>query len=323
MDYNSLNRSEIHGFVPRLARRRHTEAARAGILGLCAYTRYSDMLGRGRKSDLTNIDCVSPLSDLVLTESSRSLPSSSSHSRATTAINSALTHVNGFLKRLKDEFTVERPVECRGEVTCVWFVRGADCSATRREGINDVFGRLLISQHVRSASTIVVCNLTLHLVDLIWLLLRRLSRVILGVQALTSFFQVSNLNERISLVRLLSMVAWCEHTLTGTFTFGRFVGLSALCRSVGDGIGWENPFLTLNLVLGYQDELKLAQSISYNRVLIDKSITQVSNCFSRFEQALIRILGRFSIWYEAPSVCSLSDSRSAALSPAAHFNWDT
>jgi hypothetical protein len=89
---------------------------------------------------------------------------------------------------------------------------------------------LLIPEHVRSVSTLVVCTFALHLVDLIWLLLRRLSLVILGVQALTSFFQVSNLNERMSLVRLLSMVAWCEHTLTGTFTFGRFVGVSALCR---------------------------------------------------------------------------------------------
>jgi len=281
-------RSEVNGIVPRFARRRHTEAACQSIVGFCAYTRYSDLLGRGRKSDLTNIDCVSSLSELVLTESSGTLPSSSSHTRAYTAIGSALPHVNAFLSRLQDELTEDRPVECRGEVSCLWFVRGVDSLTVRRTGINDVFGRLLIPQHVRSVSTLVVCTFTLHLVDMIWLLLRRLSLVILGVQALTAFFQVSNLNERLSLLRLLSMVAWCEHTLTGTFTFGRFVGVSALCRSVGDNIGWENPLKTLNLVIAYQDELKLAQLISYNRILIDKSITQVHNLFSCFDLGTTR-----------------------------------
>jgi hypothetical protein len=183
--------------------------------------------------------------------------------------------VNEFLSRLQEQFREERAIEVRGEVTCVWFVRGSDISDERRADVNHAFTRLLVPHHVRSVSTLVVCQLTLHLVDLIWLLLRRLSLVILASNALTSFFQVSNLDQSISLVRLLSMVAWCEHTLTGTFTFGRFVGVSALCRPAGDMIGWENPLKALDVVLNYHDELKLAQLVSYNRILIDKSAIQV------------------------------------------------
>jgi len=178
--------------------------------------------------------------------------------------------------RLQSAIRDDRAIEVRGEVTCLWFVRGSDRSNERRDEVNDVFMRLLIPQHVRSVSALVVRNLTLHLVDLIWLILRRLSLIILGVQSLTSFFQVSDFSQSISLVRLLSMVAWCEHTLTGTFTFGRFVGVSALCRPTGDRVGWENPLLALESILAYSDELKLAQLISYNRVLLDHSHGQVS-----------------------------------------------
>ena len=236
------------------------------------------MLGRGRACSLTKIDCVSSLSELVLTESAMTLPSSSSHDRARKAIESAHGHVTDFVARLQTELCDEkRAVENRGEVTCLWFVRGESRSSDlRRTEINDIFTRLLIPERVRSASTLVVGNMTLHSVELVWLLLRRLSSVILSAKALTSFFQVSNLNERISLVRLLGMVAWCEQTLSGTFTFGRFVGVSALCRPAGDSIGWENPIKALNSVLSFHDDLKLAQLISYNRILIDKSAIQVS-----------------------------------------------
>ena len=284
MNYGSFLyyfRKDNDQVVPRLARRRSRAAAGPVISGLCAYTRFSDMLGRGRNCALTNIDCVSSLSELVLTESSNTLPSSSSHSRASNAINHARLQVNEFLQRLQGQFRDDRPIEVRGEVTCVWFVRGSDISDVRREAVNDVFTRILVPHRVRSVSTRVLCQLTLHLVDLIWLLLRRLSNAILGLQALTSFFQVSNLNEPISLVRLLSMVAWCEHTLTGTFTFGRFVGVSALCRAAGDSVGWESPLKALGVVLNYSDELKLAQLVSYNRILIDKTAIQVPHrpCF--------------------------------------------
>jgi len=276
-------RNDSHGFVPRFARRRRDDAAGPGIIGLCAYTRFSDMLGRGRACSLTKVDCVSSLSELVLTESAMTLPSSSSHDLARSKIESAFGHVTDFVARLQTEFDQSRAVENRGEVTCMWFVRGETrfSSDERRSGINDIFERVLIPQQVRSASTLVVCNITQHLVELIWLLLRRLSLVILSVKALTTFFQVTNPNEGISLVRLLGMVAWCEQTLSGLFTFGRFVGVSLLCRPAGDSIGWENPIKALNVVLSYDDDLKLAQLISYNRILIDKSAFQVQQYYGR------------------------------------------
>ena len=63
--------------------------------------------------------------------------------------------------------------------------------------------------------------------------------------------------------------------------FGRFVGVSALCRAAGDSVGWESPLKALGVVLNYSDELKLAQLVSYNRILIDKTAIQVPHrpCF--------------------------------------------
>ena len=233
------------------------------------------MVGRGSKCALTQIDCLSHLCDVVLVGHNE-LPSTSAHVRARNSLEAARLHVNDYLKRANVELSQDRCVEVRAEGTCVLFLKsGLWADSYRRDGVNDLFNRLFVKDHVRSVSIEVVRQFTIHLTDIVWLLLLRLSLVALGVQSLRTFFQVNVASERFSLIKLLGMVAWCEQTLTNTLTFGDLVGIPVLTRSVGLICGWENPFKALAFVQSFEDELRLAQLVSYNHIHTDTTLTQV------------------------------------------------
>ena len=264
-----------NGVVPRLPNRRDQTAAGKVVTGACCYSRFSDMVGRGSKCTLTKIDCLSHLCDVVLVGHDE-LPSTSAHVRARNSLEAARLHVHAYLERVNVELSQERCVEVRAEGTCVLFIKSVLwVDSNYRDGVNDLFNRLFVKEHVRSVSIAVVRKFTIQLTDIVWMLLRRLSLLALSVKSLTSFFHVNVASEQFTLIRLLGMVAWCEQTLSNTLTFGDLVGIPILTRSIGESCGWENPFKALEFVQSFEDELKLAQLVSYNHIHTDTKLTQV------------------------------------------------
>ena len=268
-----------NGVVPRLSNRRKFDKAASVISGICAYTRFSDMLGRAGNCCLTKIDSLSNLCEVMF---SNGLPSSSANARVHDALDRARLKVHEYLDRVNAELSSNRCIEARGEATCVWFAKSAEfLESKRRSGVNDLFTRLLVKDNIRSVSTEVVRAFSVQLTDILWLLLRRLSLMALGVKSLTSFFQVNVFGESQSLIRLLAMAAWCEQTLTTTLTFGELIGVPTLTR--GNILcGWENPFKALDYIKNYHDELKLAQLSSYNQIRTETSKSKVSLSFFYF-----------------------------------------
>jgi hypothetical protein len=143
------------------------------------------------------------------------------------------------------------------------------------DAVKDVFSRLLKYSHIRSVDTHTLGRFVSTQAEIMMILLRRLGNLGLFMRSIRSAFGLGLTHgKQPTMLQLLGMVAWCEQSLTTTVPFGRLVGVPALCSSVGNRLGFENPFKVFQEITE-RPEIWLARYISYNRLLIDKERVQV------------------------------------------------
>ena len=243
------------------------------------------MLGRGPQSPLAKIDFLAYLCEIALAQNA----TSGVLGNARLELNNAAEYVGEFVNIVKEEMTVKRAVESRGEATIVIYVKStlgdeSDTEDTENQNglwsdaVKDVFSRLLKFSHIRSVDTHTLGRFVSTQAEIMMILLRRLGNLGLLMRSIGSAFGLGLTHgKQPTMLQLLGMVAWCEQSLTTTLPFGRLVGVPALCSSVGNLVGFENPFKVFQEITE-RPEIWLARYISYNRLLIDKERVQVLFC---------------------------------------------
>jgi hypothetical protein len=284
---NSLNRHlDHHGVVPQLSNRKKRGSTSSVIVGKCAYSRSSDMLGRGDQNPLTKINFLAHLTEVVLssgqdTNTSRAVESDA---QARQALVDAQSHVKEYVKRLGTQFREGRRVEARGEVTCVRFIYGEDdpegFESVWISGVADVFDRLLIPGNLSSVDTAVLRDFSQYFTEFLWALMRRLGTLVLDARAMSSCFglgrlQNGDVDAKATMLHLIAMVAFCEQTMTQTLPFCNVMGIPALCNTASCENGWENPMEAFVCILG-RPEVDIARFISHNRLALDTKRVDVS-----------------------------------------------
>ena len=271
---------EHRGVVPKLPARKKDISAPSIVVGKCAYTRSSDMVGRGSENPLAKIDFLSHLTEVVLSSGGDSTHSGDAKARQ--ALAEAQSHVKLFSERLASQFTEGRRIEARGEVTCVRFIRGEEpepFDALWSAGVADVFERLLIPDNISSVDTVALGRFAQHFTEILWSLMRWLGTTVLDAKAVTSSFglgqlEKSHVDGRATMLHLVAMTAFCEQTLTHTFPFCNVMGVPGLCDRVSRQNGWENPLEAFVWVMG-KPEIDIARFVSHNRLSLDTRRTDV------------------------------------------------
>ena len=265
---------EHRGVVPKLPARKKGISAPSIVVGKCAYTRSSDMVGRGSENPLAKIDFVSHLTEVALSSGGDSTHPGDAKARQ--ALIEAQSHVKVFIERLASQFTEGRRVEARGEVTCVRFIRAEEpepFDALWSAGVADVFERLLIPDNISSVDTVALGRFAQHFTEILWSLMRWLGTTVLDAKAVTSSFglgqlEKSHVDGRATMLHLVAMTAFCEQTLTHTFPFCNVMGVPGLCDRVSRQNGWENPLEAFVWVMG-KPEIDIARFVSHNRLSLD------------------------------------------------------
>ena len=283
---NYFRHPEHKGVVPQLPTRKKDGSLSSLVIGKCAYSRSSDMLGRGRDNPLTKINFVEHLTEVVLWSGHDSTNSKviSLDAKARQALGDAQSHVKEYIKRLGTQFHERRRVEARGEVTCVRFIFGVDdperFDVDWSSGVADVFDRMLIPGHLSSVDTVVLGDLSRHFTELLWAFMRRLGTSVLDARAISSCFGLGRLHREVdsnaTILHLVAMTAFCEQTLTHTLPFCNVMGVPGLCDAVSRVIGWENPLEAFVRILG-RPEVDIARFVTHNRLSQDTKRSDARN----------------------------------------------